>query len=115
MVEFLDGPAAGQVLALRSAPEFLRVVRSSLRTGEDQWDALDQPGDTPKRGETLYAYRRVGKVQWMHLRCSPKSASGWYAMAKYQVIEPQPDAATMRFNGLWSLWVKANTEAPKDA
>ena len=68
MITFFDGPAAGQVLACRRAPVFLRVVKSRTK-----WDALDQPGDTPNPGEHLYAYLLPGKPEWMHLRMSPRS------------------------------------------
>ncbi len=106
MVKFLDGPAAGESLMLRAAPEFLRVVHSPRRKPGNQWDALDQPGDEVAGGETVYAYRRVGNPTRMHLKMSPRSASGWYAMAEYRVVEDQPSEATMRYRGLWMVWVR---------
>ncbi len=108
MTRFLDGPAAGQSLMLRAAPEFLRVVHSPRRKGDDQWDALDQPGDEPKRGESVYAYRRVGKAGTIHLMAQPRSASGWYATATYRVIEVQPDAETLGDGARWKAWCAAH-------
>jgi hypothetical protein len=55
MIRFLDGPAEGVVLALEAAPEQMRVVRARNGT----WDALDQPGDSPRYGEAVFTYRRV--------------------------------------------------------
>lgn len=112
MIQFLDGPAADQTLAVRNAPEFLRVVWSSMRKGDGAWDALDVPGDTPRRGEKVYAYRRVGPARWMHLKASPRSASGYYAVAEYRLVEAQPDEATMRDTAKWDAWVlQAQREA----
>lgn len=59
MISFQGGPAEGKAegLLLRRAPRFLRVVRG----GDGDWDALDQLGDAPAAGETIYAYERVGR------------------------------------------------------
>lgn len=105
MISFLDGPAAGETLALRRGPLFLRVVLAPR--GKDRWDALDQLNDAPNAGEKLYAYRRQGKAASMHLRCTGrggKAASGYYAVAEYRFVEPQPDNATMRDTEKWRTW-----------
>jgi len=57
MTTFEDGPAKGQHLSLQRAPKFLRVVEDG-----GKWDALDQPTDEPRPGETLYAYRISSEV-----------------------------------------------------
>ena len=49
MTRFLDGPAAGVLLALRRAPLYLRVVYHAKR--EEPWDALDQLADVPGEHE----------------------------------------------------------------
>jgi hypothetical protein len=103
MITFFDGPAAGQVLACRRAPVFLRVVKSRTK-----WDALDQPGDTPNPGEHLYAYLLPGKPEWMHLRMSPRSLSGNYPRAQYSYLPDQPDQEVMRDAARWANWIAAN-------
>jgi len=62
MTTFKDGPAKGQTLMLRRAQMFLRVVQDPKGT----WDALDQPDDTPKPEERLYAYRIDGQPAMAH-------------------------------------------------
>jgi hypothetical protein len=111
MVKFTDGPAAGVVLALKRAPLLLRVVRDPSKRpakGRSPWDALDQLADTPQAGETIHAYRRIGKATRCHLLVSPRSASGWFAVAEYAAVEPQPDQATMTETATWRAWCLAN-------
>jgi hypothetical protein len=104
VITFKGGPAAGQVLALRRAPLFLRVTHA-----REAFDALDQLDDTPAEGEQLYAYRRVGEAGSVHLcvRGKNRGASGRYAVAAYEAVEPQPDDATMRSTGAWRDWCRA--------
>jgi hypothetical protein len=112
LTEFVDGPAAGQCLSLRRAPLFLRVVVN--RYGREKtWDALDQLHDTPAAGEDLFAYRKVEDGGSIHLYRSPRRLSGWYAMAKYALIEPQPDDRTMRDTEKWRAWCLALALAEK--
>lgn len=40
----------------------------------------------------------------VHIKMSPKSASGYYAMADYRLVEPQPEDAVMRDAGRWQSW-----------
>lgn len=100
MLTFLDGPAAvASGLLARAAPEWLRVV-----CGPDgKWDCLDQPGDMPAGGERVYLYRRVGEVDRVHLRM--RKGSGWYAIATYSFVEPQPDEETLRGIRAWKEWL----------
>lgn len=101
MVTFNDGPAAGKQVMLRSVPDFLRAVEC-----DGQWDALDQPKDVPKPGETIYAYRRVGDVRQVHLRSSKPGSSGYYAMAEYALVSEQPLERTMRDRSAWETWCR---------
>jgi hypothetical protein len=112
MTEFVDGPAAGQVLMLRRAPLFLRVTVN--RYGREKyWDALDQLDDTPVPGEDLIAYRKVEDRGTVHLCRSPRRLSGWFAIAKYALIEPQPADRVMRITSAWRTWCLTLAEAEK--
>lgn len=105
MTRFLDGPAAGVVLMLRRAPLFLRVVHHAKR--KEPWDALDQLADVPGEHEELFAYERVAKPTFMHLKCSgkgAKGASGFYAMAEYRLVAEQPAETVMRDTKAWRGW-----------
>ena len=112
MITFLDGPAAGFAngLCLRRAPKFLRVVVSEDGT----WDALDLLTDTPRPGETIYAYRLVSNDGWVHIR--RQRGGGCFVMAKYEFVQPQPDRETLRLNAKWREWATATAKAsaPKD-
>lgn len=79
MTTFLDGPARGQTLMLRFAPQTLRVVVDS----KGKWDALDLPEDTPRPDETVYLYERVGEAAMCHLNAGKRS--GFYAIAQYEI------------------------------
>lgn len=99
MTRFLDGPAAGTVLALKRAPLFLRAVRA---VGAE-WDALDQRKDRPEPDEAITLYRRAGDVHTVHVNMGRKG-SGFYALAEYRVVEPQPDDATLRDQARFEAW-----------
>ena len=109
MIEFIDGPAVGQSLALHRAPKLLRVVRS--RQGE--WDALDQLNDEPKLSEQIFVYRRRDDlpISKYHLLCSgrAKRATGWYWRASYSAIEPQPGEHDIRDTAAWRAWATQQT------
>ncbi len=98
MIKFLDGPAISASLMLRRAPKFLRVVRD----GKGKFDALDQLNDKPRWGETLFAYRRIGCPGRIHI-----NPGGYFAMATYKMVEPQPDEATMLSTASWREWCLA--------
>jgi hypothetical protein len=105
MIEFLDGPAAGQRLMLKRAPLYLRVTEM---LGE--WDGLDQIEDEPRREETLYAYRVEGERSQVHiLKRGP--GSGFYARAYYRFIAQQPADAVMRDQVQWQQWCREQAAA----
>jgi hypothetical protein len=99
MIKFVNGPAKGQHLLLKRAPEMLRVTYEN-----GVWDALDQPHDTPKPGEKIYAYKNARTIGGMCHIYRGKNGSGFYAIAQYVFFEPQPTDDQMR-NG-WENWVK---------
>lgn len=103
MTRLLDGPAAREVLMLRRAPRYLRVVFNP-RKHHDQWDALDQLADEPAPHERLTAYVRVKVGGWTHIKGSRRGASGFYPNAEYRGGRPQPDDATMRDRERWRAW-----------
>lgn len=104
MVEFIDGPAAGESLALRRIPILLRVVQS--RNGK--WDALDQLDDEPKPTETIFVYRRRNDLGVSHYHiCSRgrgKRESGIYWNAKYAFLPEQPADEEIRGTAAWRRW-----------
>ncbi len=106
MTRFEDGPAEGQVLSLRRAPKYLRVVEC-----RGAWDALDQMDDVPQPRETLYAYEVVGEPGMCHIRGA--KISGFYALATYRFIAEQPDEAVMRDWVAWRRWCLARQKAAK--
>lgn len=78
MIEILDGPGAGAVLPVRSAPHFLRVVIDQA----GKVDALDQPDDVPLAGETIYVYVvDPATVSVVYIR-----PGGRYAMGRYRYL-----------------------------
>ncbi len=103
MTTFKNGPASGKSLMLKRAPHFLRVTQCG-----DAIDALDQIEDSPRADEALTAYEIVGKATSCHLRLcgNARKASGFYMMATYTMVFPQPDEATMRDNELWRQWAE---------
>lgn len=103
MVKFLDGPAAGECLALRRAPSLLRVVK-----GPREWDALDQLNDVPKRNERVYAYRLKGKA--LPVRLNARGCCGWYQLADYIYEADQPADAVMRDTVKWREWCQGMKE-----
>ncbi len=109
MIEFLDGPAAGETLMLRRAPLLLRVVLSP----RGKWDALDQLADVPGPDERLYAYHLISKPQPVHLKMN--KGSGWYVMAQYRVVLVQPDDPVMRQIASWRRWCLEQKEIYRPA
>lgn len=94
MTKFQDGPAKDKVLALRSSPKFLRVV-----VGPKGVDALDQEEDIPANDERIYAYRLVECLGTCHIKTS--KGGGFYSIASYKYIQPQPKDEVMRSLGWW--------------
>ena len=104
MITFRDGPAAGQVLTLSRAPVFLRAVRER---GTENWDALDLLTDTPRDSEEIVVYRRESEPVTVHISRRPRSQSGWYQMATYRVVDPQPQDAEVRRHESWRKWCES--------
>lgn len=102
MTTFHDGPAHGKILGLRRAPRFLRVVIKP----NGEIDALDQLDDTPERLETIHAYEVFGQVGGMHVRAS--KGGGFYTIAEYRHVHPQPTDAEMRTTAAWHTWTEAH-------
>lgn len=103
MIRFSDGPAAEQLLMLKRAPLFLRVVMNATT---QQWDALDQLLDKPAAGEAIFVYRLVGKPSYAMLDWTEKGrrVGGQFASATYSYVAEQPDEATMRNRDKWREW-----------
>lgn len=106
MIRFLDGPAAGKSLVLRRAPLFLRVVQAP----GGRLDALDQLSDEPQAGERVYVYVKAEDRGHVHLLMSPRSASGWYAMADYRLHAEQPTDNEARDTERWRAWAMAQRD-----
>ena len=107
MVKFLDGPAAGVTLCLARTPLYLRVCHRPHDASGEEWDALDQPTDTPRPGEVLTAYRRHGPAGTCHVSTRDKVGRrrvAWYATAEYSVLAEQPPAEVMADAGRWRDW-----------
>jgi hypothetical protein len=100
------GPAGGEALDLRRAPQLLRVV---IGPG-GRVDALDQLDDRPKPRERIVVYRRTSRPLWYHLKATKKSLSGYYLSADYQWMVNQPDDATARETESWRAWAIANQD-----
>jgi hypothetical protein len=103
MVTFIDGPAAGQNLMLRNGPFFLRVTRAGSK-----FDALDQPGDHPMRDEEVFAYVIAEPPSRCHIRASG-GRGGFYAIATYKLVNPQPDRLDLFTNHNWGEWCEENS------
>lgn len=112
MVKFLNGPAAGQVLMLKRAPDLLRVTCARYQDAQKapKFDALDQLGDEPRPEETLYAYRRTEAACTVHVRLGGKAkhASGFYAHANYELCTMQPTDEQMRDTEQWRTWCRTH-------
>lgn len=107
MTTFQDGPAKGQRLMLHRAARFLRVTELN-----GKWDALDQPSDTPRPDEKLYAYEIVGKPGHMHLNTGRKPGGGFYPIAEYRFVPAQPTDAQMRDREQWYRWCDGHEARP---
>jgi hypothetical protein len=107
MTRFVDGPAEGQVLELRRAPVFLRVVRNG-----DTWDALDQLDDTPKASEAITVYELVGEPARAHINAARRAGGcRWISIATYKLLDgEQPADAILRDTGSWRSWTCAENE-----
>lgn len=112
MAKFLDGPAAGTDLLLRSCPTLLRVVLSEEGLpgiGEVKVDALDQPDDKPEPGERIEVYRVVPgthTVAFVDSR-SRRGPQGRYEFADYRHVLLPPDRrAEFADRDEWRRWAE---------
>ena len=106
MLRLIDGPVKG-VFMCRRAPIFLRAV-----IGVDaHMDCLDQIGDSPDVGETVYVYESIDGIKhnpsMIHVNARSKggrNVSGYYAAAEYKWIEDAP-GERLRQDSEWAAWV----------
>lgn len=107
---FKGGPADGQTLSLQRAPRLLRVT---LRKVGDRtnFDALDQPHDSPFNDEEIVAYVREGEFYRMHVKFV--KGSGWQTVATYVLADPQPTTQQMRVLEEWQRWCIAHDPKAK--
>ncbi len=107
MLTLKDGPVAGTYLVKR-APLFLRAVIDAKTNEKDVLDALD---DTPKDSEDVFVYQRIGEAGVVHLLMSPRSRSGFYAMAEYK-LRDDIDGRLVRATESWRAWVASQVPEP---
>lgn len=111
MTSFTNGPAQGHSLMLKRAPIFLRVVEDNA----GKFDALDQPEDTPRPGEKLYAYRirEIPGMCHMSMRgARGQRTGGFYTIASYELCEEQPHQDFMANADQWGAWCHAQILPP---
>ena len=108
MITFRDGPAAGVRLQVRLAPMFLRAV--SPTRARREWDALDQPGDEPRRGEMCFVYVLNAMPTRYFMRCTPPSAGGAFMSGEYVYLREFVPQGAMRDNESWREWLRANEQ-----
>lgn len=101
MIKFLDGPAAGTELIVRDAPIYLRAVIDK----NGAVDALDQPNDTPKLSEKIYAYRMVDGTYKSGFYCG-KDGCKLFRSGDYKLCSIQPSQEILRYRESWYEWVK---------
>jgi hypothetical protein len=109
MIRFADGPAAEQLLMLRRAPLYMRVVFNTLK---QEWDALDQLVDKPDPGDAIFVYRRVGEPSHAFIDWTEKGrrCGGCFASASYSYVAEQPDEAVVRNTEKWRDWCWAQVK-----
>jgi hypothetical protein len=99
MVRFLDGPAKGVTLSLARSPRFLRVVIDLA----GQVDALDQPEDVVRAGETAYVYELFGDIGSV-IYCSRGHGCRREQVAEYRQYAKQPSQELLGDNQAWQTW-----------
>lgn len=112
MTKFLNGPAAGKLLVLRFAPDFLRVTRRS----DGEFDALDSPSDVAEDGETIFVYAKASQDSSGFLDYTDKRGRRQgvqFTGATYRYLEAQPEDAVARDNGKWEAWCRSHIKERK--
>ena len=102
MTTFQDGPAKGRTLALALSPKLLRVTEC-----RGEFDALDRWEDEARPDEMVYAYVLAVHLGTCHINRGRKG-SGWYQIAEYRMLHPQPPIAVMRSNVEWARWCESH-------
>src|SRR5207253_9451306 len=74
---------------------------------EKKWDALDLPDDEPAAKEKVFAYRLAAKPGAMHLNTGRNPGGGFYPIAQYVFVEPQPSMAELWDKRAWQEWCQA--------
>jgi hypothetical protein len=110
MTTFLDGPAKGKTLMLRRTPKYLRVVVDQ----DGAVDALDQLEDAPRPDERVFAYILQENKGSVHLNMG-RGRGGFYTLAGYKLISPQPDDTLLRANAAWRRWTVETDQLTKKA
>lgn len=99
---FIDGPAQGTRLSLRTAPHFLRVVIDA----HGDVDALDQPEDELADDETVYVYvLQAGTWGQVFVRPGGRYEHGTY---RYLPLEQAGELAT---RADWVAWCEQHGNA----
>jgi hypothetical protein len=101
MTRFKDGPAKGQLLMLNRSPIFLRVVEK-----DGKWDALDQWEDSPRPGESIHVYQRVGEAGTCHIYARG-GGGGFFSAGDYEHVAEQPSDEDVRNTAKWQAWCRA--------
>jgi hypothetical protein len=99
MTTFTGGPADGQIMKLRRAPDFLRVTQ---RGGT--FDALDMLADETEADETVCVYVLSGVPTKVHI--SAGKDSGWFMLGTYLFYAYQPFEHQMRNTERWQQWCR---------
>lgn len=90
-------------LNLERTPRFLRFVMQGSKF--DTLDALDQPDDTPREGETIYAAEQVDSSS-VHVSGwkDGKRWGRWEKTAVYELTKEQPSQEIMANWKQWGQW-----------
>ena len=101
----LNYPLCCKQLLVERVPKYLRFVCKGIATCSRNWDALDQPDDTPEEGEFIIAavLRDRGSLH-IDKRVNGRRVGEWHATASYEPILPQPDQSLLRDNDKWRDW-----------
>ncbi len=103
MLIFIGGMADGVSLACKRAPIMLRVVMR-FEKFVSKWDALDQLGDEPAKGETAHVYIQLGSVGSVHI-----DPGGFYPVACYAYLSEQPSSERL-VGKAWQEWCDSHRE-----
>jgi hypothetical protein len=107
----LNHPLFRGALSLARTPTFLRFAYSGggVSACQRAWDALDQPDDTPREGETLIVGRLKTRdsVHFDGTRHGRRFGET-HATADYELVDLQPTQDVLRDRRQWVKWCEAN-------